>query len=46
MLFDPEPKKKGRDFYNREAELRELLASIEITLCGMVTSRGQRMAPL
>ena len=29
MLFDPEPKKKKRDFYNREAELRELLESIE-----------------
>jgi hypothetical protein len=29
MLFDPEPKKKKRDFYNREAELRELLDSIE-----------------
>ena len=29
MLFDPEPKKKRRDFYNREAELRELLASVE-----------------
>lgn len=29
MLFNPEPKKKKRDFYNREAELRELLHSIE-----------------
>jgi AAA+ ATPase superfamily predicted ATPase len=29
MLFDPEPKKKKKDFYNREAELRELLESIE-----------------
>ncbi|KUO40725.1 MAG: hypothetical protein APZ16_01010 [Candidatus Hadarchaeum yellowstonense] len=29
MLFDPEPKKKKRDFYNREAELHELLESIE-----------------
>jgi len=29
MLFDPKPKKKKRDFYNRETELRELLESIE-----------------
>ena len=29
MLFDPEPKKVKRDFYDREAELRELLGSIE-----------------
>lgn len=29
MLFDPEPKRKKRDFYNREIELRELLDSIE-----------------
>ena len=29
MLFDPEPKKEKRDFYNREAELRELLQSVE-----------------
>ncbi len=29
MLFDPEPKKKKRDFYNRETELRDLLESIE-----------------
>lgn len=29
MLFDPEPKKKKRDFYDREPELRELLKSIE-----------------
>jgi len=29
MLFDPEPKKKKRDFYNRETELLELLKSIE-----------------
>lgn len=29
MLFDPEPKKRKRDFYDREAELRELLKSIE-----------------
>ena len=29
MLFDPEPKKKKRDFYDREAELHELLKSIE-----------------
>jgi hypothetical protein len=28
-LFDPEPKKKKGDFYNRKAELRELLDSIE-----------------
>lgn len=29
MLFDPEPKKEKRDFYDREAELHELLESIE-----------------
>jgi hypothetical protein len=29
MLFDPEPKKRKKDFYNREDELRELLKSIE-----------------
>ncbi len=29
MLFDPEPKRKKKDFYNRETELRELLESVE-----------------
>lgn len=29
MLFDPEPKTKKKDFYDRETELRELLRSIE-----------------
>lgn len=29
MLFNPEPKKEKKDLYNREAELRELLDSIE-----------------
>ena len=29
MLFDPEPKKRKKDFDNREPELRELLKSIE-----------------
>ncbi|MDI6820305.1 MAG: ATP-binding protein [Candidatus Hodarchaeaceae archaeon] len=29
MLFDPEPKKDKKDFYNREAELQELLESIK-----------------
>ena len=29
MLFDPEPKKEKKDFYDRETELRELLQSVE-----------------
>ena len=29
MLFDPEPKKRIEDFYNREAELQELLRSFK-----------------
>lgn len=29
MLFDPEPKKRKEDFYDREAEMRELLRSLE-----------------
>jgi len=29
MLFDPEPKRNKKDFYDREAELRALLEAME-----------------
>jgi len=29
MLFDPAPKKRIEDFYDRENELREILRSLE-----------------